>query len=120
MSKIKEILVVSGNGKLVSYHSNPIEKWEAIDGEKALSYSFLMDSFRKIMGRTLTMIDASIDDKQKNKAMKDIVRGIFGDEMEFAADMIYDQEKLQKLAPEPEDMENLGEPISIEEALGVH
>ena len=123
MSKINEIVVVDSKKGFVGYETVEISKHVAIEGEKALSHSFLMDSFRKIMGRTLTLIDSSVTDKQQNKAMKDIVRNIFSDEMEFAAEFAYDQEKFRKMADnhykDVSDEEIEASAVTIEEALGV-
>ena len=84
-----------------------------------LTHAFLLDTLRKVMGRTLTIIDASIKDRQHNKAVKDLIRGIFSDEMEFAADMCFDQQKLQALIPEDIKPKELGT-VTVEQALGVH
>jgi len=121
MSKIKEIVLVKREQDVISYEPVSIDEYNAYEGEKALSHSFVMDCFRKIMGRTLTIIDASVHEKQQNKAMKDLVRNIFSDEMEFVADMAYDQEIICKMANETADeigIENM-QSVSIEEALGV-
>jgi predicted outer membrane repeat protein len=90
----------------------------AIKGEKALSYSFLMDTLRKLMGKTLTIIDASILEKQQNKAIKDLIRNAFSDEIDFASEMAFEQREIQKLIPKDIDVENMPE-TSIEEVLGV-
>jgi len=119
MSKIKEMIVVEKDGGFLSYSPVNILNHEVKYGEKALSHSFLMDSFRKIMGRTLTVIDASIVDKNQNKAIKDVIREIFSDEMQFASELAFDQEELSKVATESFDKGEMGEGISIEEALGV-
>lgn len=123
MSKIKEMVIAQGTKGFVTYNFVDLNEWEPVFGEKALSHSFLQDSFRKIMGRTLTIIDASVIDKDQNKAMKDLVRNIFSVEMEFADNMAYDQNKLTHVAGEhfkdatDEELENSS--VSIEEALGV-
>lgn len=95
----------------------------AVKGEKALSHSFLMDTLRKVMGRTLTVIDSSITDKQQNKAMKDIIRGIISDELDFAAEMAFDQKVLQKMADDhfegATDEEIVASSVPLEEVLGV-
>lgn len=98
----------------------------ASQGERALSHSFLMDTLRKVMGKTLTVVDASVHDKTQNKAIKDLLRGIFSDEMEFSAEMAFDQEIQQKLAEdsfgalsEEEQEQVLKSAVSIEEVLGV-
>jgi len=121
MSKIKEIIKVEklSNG-MISYEPVDITKYEGYCSEKALSYSFAMDILRKLIGRTLTTIDATIVDKVQNKAVKDIVRQSFGDEMEFIAKVVYNQDELDKMATEatkdiPDEM--LGS-VDIEEALG--
>ena len=103
-----------GGKKHIGYHLIPLEDYKGIGGERLLTHSFILDSFRKLMGRTLTIIDSSIPDKQQNKAMKNLVRQIFSDEMEFAAEWGFDQKIFENLK-----VEDAGEPITIEEALGV-
>ncbi len=108
------------DGAYISYQTVPLgEKgYQPMNGEKLFTHSFLMDTLRKLMGRTLTVIDASVHEHQQNKAMKDLLRSIFSDEMEFAAEWGFDQEEIQKFIPEDIDPKELGE-VSIEEALGV-
>lgn len=119
MSKKIEVVSVSGKGTdYISYEKIDVAKYQLGDGEYLITHSFLLDSFRKLMGKTLTVIDASITDKQQNKAMKDMIRGIFSDEMEFAAELCFDQEKMQEKIPDDIDPETLGS-VSIEEVLGV-
>lgn len=121
MSQVK-VITAEKKDDYVSYGAVELKGLELMEGENLLSYSFLLDSFRKIMGRTLTMLDASIVDKHQNKAMKDIVRGIFSDEMEFSADLVYDQQVMAKLVEEhTKDIKDLNElgSYSIEECLGV-
>lgn len=115
---MSKVVVVQKENDHVVYQPVDIKDWKGMDGENFLSHSFLLDSFRKIMGRTLTMIDASIPEKQQNKAMKDIVRGIFSDEIGFASEMAYDQKKLQDMIGEIEE-EEMPDAVSIEEVLGV-
>jgi hypothetical protein len=119
MSKPEYITVEKSDG-YIAYKPFPLDTWtDAHDvGERLITHAFLLDCYRKTMGRTLTIIDASIQDKQQNKAMKDLVRGIYSDEMGFAADMCFDQEKVQKHNKNfnPEEVK----PVSIEYALGVN
>lgn len=134
MSKKAEIVVARKfNSEGVSYETLDVSDYFclgntcgtgcAAQGEKALSHSFLLDTLRKVMGKTLTIIDSSIDDERKNKAMKDLVRNLISDEMEFSADMAFDQEKLQEMANEHfkdmSDEEIEASSVSIEGALGV-
>jgi len=90
------------------------------EGEHLLSHSFFMKSMSRLMGKSLTIIDASIVDKQHNKAVKDLIRNIFSDEMDHESSWAYDQAVISKMAEEsmPEDPADW-ESISIEEALGV-
>jgi hypothetical protein len=87
------------------------------DGEHLFSNSFIKDSYRKIMGRTLTIIDASIVDKQHNKAVKDLLRQVFNDEMCFSSEWGFDRELLER----PLDIESMDgtELLSVEDVLGV-
>ncbi len=90
------------------------------EGERLLTHSFFMDSMRRLMGKTLTIVDASISDREQKKAVKDLVRNMFSDEMEHEGSWAYDQEVLarQAEASMPEDPAEW-ESVSIEEALGV-
>lgn len=112
---LKQIVKVKNEEDVISYETLSLSDYEGADGEVALTYSFVMDVLRKIMGKTLTVIDASVSDKQQNKAIKDLIRGIISDEMSFAADMAFDQEKLMEMGAGSQ----LGEAVSVEEALGV-
>jgi len=100
-----------------SYELVKLKDWKGADGEHLLTHAFLMDTMRKLMGRALTIIDASISGTQ-NKAMKDLVRQAFSDEMSFAADWAFDQNKLMAMVPDDIDPETLGT-VTVEEALGV-
>lgn len=126
MKNIKVVIVTHetvGKTKAVGYEKVELEKWEGVDGEDLLTHAFLLDSFRKLMGRTLTLIDSSIINKSQNKAMKDIIRNIYSDEMGFAAEFCFDQVKLNNMATKSlkEAMKEGGtiESVSTEDALGV-
>lgn len=130
MSKQVEIVKVRKSNHGVEYALSTIDSYfylngsgesdGASNGERALSYSFVMDTLRKVMGGTLTIIDASIHDEKQNKAIKDLIRRVISDEMEFTAEWAFDQKEFQKMVDEISESElaNL-EPVSIEEALGV-
>ena len=84
---------------------------EPLEGERLLSYAFLMNSFRKLLGSSLTIIDASIQDPKQNKAIKDLIRKSYSDEIGFVADFAFDQEILGEMAEEA--MKN-GEMVEME------
>jgi hypothetical protein len=127
MSKIKEIIVCKKSGSLVSYASKNISELEVEFGEKAISFSFVMDLFRMIMGKTLTIIDSSVIDPKQNKAMKDLLRDVFDKQLSFTSDMVFNQELIKKEVEKAykENPDGLGEEInpeevSIEDVLGVN
>lgn len=131
--KVIEIVTAKGSKGFVSYETVNADSYfgvggsgqsdGAIKGEKALSHSFLMDTLRKVMGRTLTVIDASVHEKTQNKAIKDIIRTIFSDEIEFSSQMAFDQNILTEMANKhfegvsDEDLDRHS--VTTEEALGV-
>jgi hypothetical protein len=123
MNKIKEIVVVKNLSHGTSYEDVSIDKYEGMCEEKALSHSYVMNTLKKLMGRTLTLIDASIVDKTQNKSVKDIIRGIYSDEMNFLSDITYNQEMMNEMASEHfegmSDEDMLEDSVTIEEALGV-
>jgi len=117
---IKQIIKVSGNANGVVYAPVELKDYKSVEGEKALSHSFVMDILRKVMGKTLTIIDASILDKQQNKAIKDLIREVMSEQMDFCADMAFDQMVLEGMLPD--NIEEFGKikSVTIEEALGVN
>lgn len=136
----KEIFVVkvagergqSGKNEFVSYELCPLifptddvkkgvagNSYFVQKGERLFSHSFILDTYRKVMGRTLTIIDASIVDKQHNKAVKDLLRGVFSDEMDFSTNFAWSNEAMARFeAQMPEDLSEIVS-VSTEEALGV-
>ena len=114
---LKQVVTVQKDKNFRAYELVDIEKYGQ-EGERFISYEFLLDTMRKLMGRTLTLLDASIVDKTQNKAVKDVVRNIFSDEMEFATDWAWDQKVVDAMIPEDIDPAELGT-ATIEEALGV-
>lgn len=55
-------------------------KWED-RGTSAFSYEFISAEIRKLTGQVLTVIDASISDERQLKAVKDLIRNHFADEL---------------------------------------
>jgi len=134
MSKKAEIVLVRRKIESIEYETVSIDSYfglngngmsnGAIKGEKALSHSFLLDTLRKVMGKTLTVIDSSITDRQQNKAIKDLIRNIISDEIEFSSGFAFDQNILTKMAEnhfkDKTDEEINSSSISIEDALGIN
>ena len=44
---------------------------------KAIYYYYFEDQYRILAGRILTIVDASISDKQQNKCVKDLIKSEF-------------------------------------------
>jgi hypothetical protein len=119
---IKEIVKVTSGLKsqTESYEIQDIKDYIAFNGERALTNSFVLKVLGKVMGKTLTIIDASVIDKQQNKSMKDLLRNVFSDAMELTSEFGFDQKIMTKIAEEqcPENIDEL-DCVSVEEALGV-
>lgn len=122
-NKIKVVQVSKDkyfNGvEYIGYQLVDSDVYEFMEGEHLFSHSFIKDSYRKIMGKTLTIIDASIVDKQHNKAVKDLLRQIFNEELCFSSDWGYDQEAIQKHLPNDIAEMDGSEALSVEDVLGV-
>ncbi len=126
MNKETQIVSVKSIGGLVEYPTINVEEYfskRTTLSEKLLSHDFLVDTLRKVMGKTLTVIDACMTDEKQNKATKDLIRNIISDELDFSSNMVFDQKELQEIAEEHfKDMtdEELEESsISLDEAIGI-
>jgi hypothetical protein len=125
MSRITVVKVENKNG-LVEYDKANLvlpnqeqcssEDYQLSDGESLASFSLIKDTMRKLMGKTLTVIDASIMDKQQNKAVKDIIKSAFNEELCFASELCFDQEIIQKNLPEDYEP-SAGDALDIEDVL---
>lgn len=79
-------------------------------------HSFVMDVLKRISGRTLTLVDASIQDKEQRKAMKDLVKGFFSEEMDHVASLMFSQEYTSDLAANCQNSDDV-EVIDVEEII---
>lgn len=88
------------------------------DGNKLVEYGFVQKELKNILGKVLTIIDASIIEPIQNKAIKDIIRNEFIDEYYHLSDMLIDQKFMEK-AMKAQDMPDFNpEEIGIEEVAG--
>jgi len=113
MSSTK-IVQVTKEGDYIGYSHVLLDEYEFSDGERLFSHSYIVDMLRKIMGRTLTLVEASHSDKEQRKAMKDLVKQIINDELSFSSEWGFDQEVLQSLIDEQADTLKA---VDIEEVL---
>lgn len=94
---------------------------EAIEGQKLASHSFILRVMGHLLGKVLTTVEATTADNKQAKAIKDLMRGHFSQEMEFVGDMMFDQNILNELAEESfkhvDDKDIVS--VSVDEILGV-
>ena len=75
-------------------------------------YNFVFQQVKNLLGKVLTVVDATYTDKEQRKAIKDIIKGHWSDAYCQISDMMYDQKALKEMAqvdsiPEEVDVENL-------------
>ena len=88
------------------------------DQEKLADYTFIFKELRMMLGKVLTVIDASITEPKQNKAIKDIIRNTFIDEYSFLSDMIYG-DMIKRAAEESASMPDFNpNEVSLEEVAG--
>jgi hypothetical protein len=82
------------------------------------TYAFIQGEFSKVLGRVLTLVDASISEKNQNKAFKDIIKNYFAEEYGFLSDTLLDQKVMQRSADYAWENGQL-EVRDIDDALGI-
>ena len=88
-------------------------------GNSLASYSFIQKRLRNILGKTLTVLDVAITDKQQNKATKDIIKDMFATQYSEICELMIDMRGLQEsMGPNLSAQMNLME-VSQDEALGL-
>lgn len=126
MSNIKYdgVLSVGTSAKYKSY------QWSDLDGNtihqpdvSAADHSFVLDVLKRTTGLMLTMIEATVSDKEQRKAQKDLVKGMFSEEMERVTDMMYSRKKIDewcKIANEQVEglsEDEMPEPVDVEDII---
>lgn len=82
------------------------------DGKKLASQDFIQKEMSTLLGKVLTLVDASVTGQQ-NKAMKDVIKGYFVEEYVHLTDLMYDKEQLK------EDISGEYVEVTEDEALGI-
>ena len=59
------------------------------DRERAVKYYRLEDDLKRLSGKVLTIVDTSITDERQNKAMKDLIKGLFSKEIYHYQDICF-------------------------------
>jgi len=80
-------------------------------------YSFIQNELKHMLGKTLTLIDASIAGAMQNKAVKDTVKQMYIDEYCNLSNRMFNKKYWDKLKV---DIDNSpAEEVSIDEALDI-
>ncbi len=111
-----------GGERCDAYESKNISEVEmGIVGPKLADHAFILRVMGHLLGKVLTTVEATTSNEHQAKAIKDLMRGHFSEEMEFVGSMLFDQEEVNKMAEE--SMEGLSDEdivsVEIEEVLGV-
>ncbi|SRR6266567_4238095 len=85
-------------------------------GDALATYGFVFSEFSKVLGKVLTLIDASMAEPRQNKAFKDIVKNVFADEYGFLSEMLLDQSVIEKSAEIAWDNGTL-EPVDLDQVI---
>lgn len=82
--KIDSIIFLGLNGDMYSTDltGKEIKKWED-KGSSAFDYSVVCNQIKRLLGQVLTVIDASYTNERQLKAIKDIVRNHFSNELSY-------------------------------------
>lgn len=123
----KNYVHVTGRRETLEYETKPLVGIQAGHGEmigpedKLATYGFIQAELSKMLGKVLTTIDATFSDPTQRKAVKDIIKGHFGDEFAFVGEFLVDQGAAEEAAnryfaanPDVEP-----EPVDIAVAMGI-
>jgi hypothetical protein len=113
------IVWVGSNNKIQTYHwvdfnGTAIEQPEV----SAADHSFVLATLKGISGRMLTLVEASITDKEQRKALKDIVKIMFSEEMNHVEATMFSRKYIDELCTwaeenAPEELE----PVDVEDII---
>lgn len=113
---------VMGGERCDAYETQNIADAEVvIPGTKLADHAFILRVMGHLLGKVLTTVEATTASEKQAKAIKDLMRVHFSEEMEFVGDMLFVQEEVNKVAEE--SMEGLSDEdivsVEIDEVLGV-
>jgi len=111
-----------GGERCDAYDSKNISEVEVgVPDTKLADHAFVLRVMGHLLGKVLTTVEATTSSDKQAKAIKDLMRGHFFDEMEFIGSMLFNQEEVDKMAEE--SMEGLSDEeitsVEIDEVLGV-
>lgn len=107
--------------KCDAYEVKAIAEATPMEGQKLGDHSFILRVMGHLLGKVLTTVEASTPNVTQAKAIKDLMRGHFSQEMELVGGFLFDQNVLNRLAEE--SMEGLKDEdivsVTIDEVLGL-
>lgn len=101
-----------------SYQVIPIADRELnLEGQYLADFQFVKRVIGHLMGKVLTVVEATTPSDGQAKAIKDIMRGHFSDELSFVSEHMFDQNELNRMIPTIEPGTPIPAPIDIETVL---
>ncbi len=99
------------DGKIIKYEDR---------GTSAFDYDYVVSQVKKLLGQTLTVIDASYTNERQLKAVKDIIRNHFANELSelWEASESNWEEIIEESTKNMSDEEIEDSAVSLEEVLG--
>jgi len=91
-----------------------IKEWS--DSSKLADLNFIQSRISDLLGKVLTVIDASIPEGKQNKCIKDLIRKDFMHEHEELTNLLIDKNELKEMIANVDESEV--ESVSLAEALG--
>lgn len=99
MSKVTHYVTrIKGTSGLEGYEEKEIINKMSEFGEKLADNAFVCAVMSHLLGKVLTTVEATTPSDKQAKAIKDIMRGHFSEELGFVSEMMFDQEKVCAVA----------------------
>lgn len=105
-----------------AYKVEEISRADAlIEDTKLADHAFILRVMGHLLGKVLTTVEATTASEKQAKAIKDIIRGHFSEEIAFVSSMLYNQSELDKVAEEAvaELDDDDFTTVEVEQMLGV-
>lgn len=91
-----------------------IKEWS--DSNKLADINFIQSRISDLLGKVLTVIDASIPEGKQNKCIKDLIRKDFMHEHEELTNLLIDKNELKEMIDGADESEI--QSVTLKEALG--
>lgn len=109
MSKIQHYIYANKKDNYVEIGASTLDGKTNVPleeiGDAFCTYSYLEHELNNLTGKVLTLCDATISDKQQNKAVKDIIRSYVSETFQSASDFMQ-KEVVKDFEKEMSEMSN--------------